>query len=391
MFNFLRKSTDDMPRQSSRLDRCAAYVRPRRKRFLVLVRDHRPYHGALASVHAIMETRTPQGAVAWAVSLNTIPYLSVPLYLSFGRSKFNGYIKKRQAQFDETDPLVRSLIERVHAQRFAVPYPISMPLQEGLAKLPATIGNEVELLRNGEAIFSSIFAGIAEARDYLLVQFYIVRDDGLGRELQRQLLSAAKRGVRVYFLYDEIGCYQLPRSYLDALRQAGVAVHAFNSTQGRANRFQINFRNHRKIVIADGRQAWVGGANVGDEYMGKHPSLTPWIDAMVKVTGPAVQLVQVPFVEDWYWASGQVPELDWTLRAASSGASSAVLSLASGPADRFETCALFFLNAINTATERVWIASPYFVPDQQMLSALQLAAMRGWMSVSWYPKVATTR
>jgi cardiolipin synthase A/B len=377
MFNFLRKSTDDMPRQSSRLDRCAAYVRPRRKRFLVLFVIIAHITGALASVHAIMETRTPQGAVAWAVSLNTIPYLSVPLYLSFGRSKFNGYIKKRQAQFEETDPLVRGLIKQVHAQRFAVPQPISMPLQESLAKLPATIGNEVELLRNGEDIFSSIFAGIAEARDYLLVQFYIVRDDGLGRELQRQLLSAAKRGVRVHFLYDEIGCYQLPRSYLDALRQAGVAVHAFNSTQGRANRFQINFRNHRKIVIADGRQAWVGGANVGDEYMGKHPSLTPWIDAMVKVTGPAVQLVQVPFVEDWYWASGQVPELDWTLRAASSGASSAVLSLASGPADRFETCALFFLNAINTATERVWIASPYFVPDQQMLSALQLAAMRG--------------
>ncbi len=334
--------------------------------------------GALTSVQAIMETRTAQGAIAWAVSLNTIPYAAVPAYLAFGRTKFNGYVKKRQEQVDETDPVVRRFIELARKEGLLVANPEGVPpLLERLTKLPATVGNEVELLRNGEAIFPSIFEGMAQARDYLLVQFYIVRDDELGRELQRHLLEAAARGVRVNFLYDEVGSYQLSRAYLDILRRAGVQVRAFNSTQGRSNRFQINFRNHRKIVVADGRHAWVGGANVGDEYMGRHPRLTPWIDAMVKVTGPAVQLVQVPFLEDWYWASGQILAMDWTPRAAPSGASQPVIVVPSGPADRFETCALYFLNAINTARSRFWIASPYFVPDEQIVSALQMAALRG--------------
>lgn len=361
-----------------RLARGTAYVRRRRRRFFALFVIVVYIAGALTSVQAVMETRTAQGAIAWAISLNTIPYAALPVYWVFGRTKFNGYVKKRQEKLEETNPLIRAFIKQVQSQQFAAPTSgKKAQLVERLAKLPATVGNDVELLRNGEAIFPSIFDGIKQARNYLLVQFYIVRDDKLGRELQSHLLAAAGRGVRVSFLYDEIGCYRLPRAYLDRLRQAGIRVHPFNSTQGRANRFQINFRNHRKIVVADGRHAWVGGANVGDEYMGRHPRLTPWVDTMVKITGPAVQLVQVPFLEDWYWACGEVLDLDWTPQAAPSGASLAVLSLPTGPADRFETCALYFLNAINTATRRFWIAIPYFVPDEQIVSALQLAALRG--------------
>ncbi len=351
---------------------------PRKKRFVALLVVAAQVVGALTSVQAVMETRTAQGAIAWAVSLNAMPYVAVPAYWAFGRTKFNGYVKKRQEQMDETDPLVLRLIEKVHAKEFlAPPEERNLALLERLAKLPATRDNDVRLLRNGEEIFPSILAGIDAARDYLLVQFYIVRDDQLGRALQQRLVAAAERGVRVHFLYDEIGSYQLPRAYLDRLRRAGVQVHAFNSTQGSANRLQINFRNHRKIVVADGRQAWVGGANVGDEYLSRHPRLTPWVDAMVRVEGPAVQLIQVPFLEDWFWASGAVPELNWRPQAAPSGAAHRVLILPSGPADRFETSALYFLTSIHAAERRLWIASPYFVPDEQIVSALQLAALRG--------------
>lgn len=360
------------------LRRWVDYIRPRKKRFAALLVILVQVLGALTSVQAVMETRTAQGAIAWAVSLNTIPYVALPAYWVFGRTKFNGYVKKCQEKIEETDPLVRHFLKKAYGQQFlAADTSRNLPLLERLAKLPATLGNDVELLRNGDEIFPSIFAGIDPARDYLLVHFYIVRDDDLGHELQRRLLSAVGRGVRVNFLYDEIGSYNLSRIYLDTLRQAGVRVSAFNSTQGSANRFQLNFRNHCKIIIVDGHQAWVGGANVGDEYMGRHPNLTPWVDAMVKITGPAVHLIQVPFLEDWYWASGELLDLNWTPQTVLSGTSRTVLVLASGPVDRFETCALYFLNAINTATRRIWIASPYFVPDEQIVSALQMAAMRG--------------
>jgi cardiolipin synthase len=375
MISFFKNNGAEMFKQ---LSGCRAYIRSRKKRFMALFMIIAHVAGAITSVHAVMETRTSQGAIAWVVSLNTVPYIALPAYLVFGRTKFNGYVKKRQDKIEETNPLLREVIGEIRSKGFIKPdLAVKTQLVERLAKLPATVGNDVELLRNGEAIFQSIFSGIEQARHYLLVQFYIVRDDGLGRELQRRLLDAAGRGVRVNFLYDEIGCYRLPRAYLDTLRQAGIMVYAFNSTQGRANRFQINFRNHRKIVVADGIYAWVGGANVGDEYMGKHPKLTPWVDTMVKITGPVVQLVQVSFLEDWYWASGELLKLDWTPKAAPSGDSKTMLILPTGPADRFETCALYFLNAISSAKTRFWIASPYFVPDEQIVSALQLAAMRG--------------
>lgn len=364
--------------KGDRFSECRAYLRSRKKRFIALFIIAAHVAGLLTSVHAVLETRTSQGAIAWTVSLSTVPYVALPAYLVFGRTKFNGYVKKRQDTIEDTNPLVREVIENIQSEGFIdAELSITSRLVQRLAKLPATTGNDAELLLNGVEIFRSIFAGIENSRNYLLVQFYIVRDDEVGRELQRLLLDAADRGVRIYFLYDEIGCYRLPRAYLDRLRKAGIRVYAFNTTQGRANRFQINFRNHRKIVVADGISAWVGGANVGDEYVGRHPRLTPWVDTMVKITGPVVQLVQVSFLEDWYWASGELLKLDWRPKATQSGASKTMLVLPTGPADRFETCALYFLNAINSAKNRIWIASPYFVPDEQIISALQLAAMRG--------------
>lgn len=369
---------------ADRLQRCPgispvrAYLLRRRKRMIAMLMVFFHTMGALTSVHAIMETRTAQGAIAWAISLNTFPYAALPAYLIFGRTRFNGYVKKRRDSIDETQPNVRRLIEQVaQKQPAAADLGKTGRLVERLAKLPATRGNEVILLPNGKRIFASIFEGIETAREYILVQFYILRDDNLGRELQQRLVAAAGRGVRVKVLYDEIGSYRLSRAYLNRFRQAGVEVHAFNSTQGEANRFQLNFRNHRKIVVVDGRFAWVGSVNVGDEYVDRHPRLTPWADAMVRIRGPAAQLIQVPFMEDWYWACGERLVFKEPPESIAPDSPRIVLSLPSGPADRYETCALYFLDAIHSARTRFWIASPYFVPDEQIVSALKLAALRG--------------
>ncbi|MEO8351404.1 MAG: cardiolipin synthase [Chthoniobacteraceae bacterium] len=334
--------------------------------------------GVITSIRAVMEVRTAQGSIAWIVVLNAFPYLSVPAFWVFGRSKFHGYVKTRRAGLARTDPTARQFFESLRDRGLmANPERIQALVSEKLSTLPLTTGNDLELLIDGKATFRSIFEGIEQAKEQVLVEFYIIRDDEIGRELQKRLLAKARAGLRVYLVYDEMGCSDLPATYLQTLRQAGVNALPFNTTQGTANRWQLNFRNHRKIVVVDGEAAWVGGHNVGDEYLGRDAKIGPWRDTHVKVTGPVVHSVQMAFLEDWHWASGELLTLNWDPYPAASGARRDALCLPSGPSDRFETCTLFFQHIINSAAKRLWIASPYFVPDEQFVSALQLAALRG--------------
>ncbi|OBX36430.1 major cardiolipin synthase ClsA [Halomonas elongata] len=228
--------------------------------------------GILSAVQALMSSRTSQGAIAWIISLVTVPYLAVPAYWVFGRPRFYGYVSAR----GERDSVLRRVLARY--RNLVEPYlagakEADVLAVEKLAMMPLTSGNRAELLVDGEATFESLFAGIDRAEQYVLVQFFIVRDDALGHELKQRLKNAVARDVRVYFLYDEIGCHKLPERYLRDLRGAGVAVSAFHSSRGVRHRFQLNFRNHRKILVVDGREGWVGGFNVGVEYLGQNPSM----------------------------------------------------------------------------------------------------------------------
>jgi cardiolipin synthase len=179
-------------------------------------------------------------------------------------------------------------------------------------------------------------------------------------------------------LYDGIGSLFLGKRYVAELRGAGVKVQAFLDYEGRANRYQLNFRNHRKLVVVDGKVAFIGGHNVGDEYVNEHPEHTPWRDLALRMRGPIVKFVQVPFVEDWHWATCELLEdLEWSVTAEARTAGVDAVCIPSGPGDAVETCSMMFLTAINDARERLWIASPYFVPDEQIVTALQMAALRG--------------
>lgn len=331
--------------------------------------------GMLSAIGAIMTARTPQGSAAWAVSLIAFPYITLPLYWVFGRGRFVGYAVRRHKR----DLEVRFLR---HQEAISLVEPIpgvapeTLALFESLAKMRFRIGNEIRLLRNGHATFDAIFKGIDEAQDFLLIQFYIVREaDGAGTAFKERVMAAARRGVRVYFLYDEIGS-RLSNAYLKEMRAAGVHIRPFRNLKGPKSRLQLNFRNHRKSVIVDGKRAFVGGLNIGDDYLGLYPKRGFWRDTHVAIQGPAVAQAQVAFMEDWHWSSGELPDVRWHFAAAKTPGK-AVLVLPSAPADSLETFSLFSLAAIHAARHRVWISTPYFVPDTQILSALQLAALRG--------------
>lgn len=333
--------------------------------------------GILAAVHAVMNARTSQGAIAWAIALVTLPFITLVLYAVFGRNKFHGDVNLRSRREADTHYIVDTL-QREAREKSLIRAPRSeagKALVE-LADMPIIGFNHSRLLIDGQETFKNLFEDIAAARHYILVQFYIVKNDVLGGKLKTALIQKVREGVQVFFLYDEIGSYKLPASYLRDLQQAGVSVSAFHSTRGKTNHFQLNFRNHRKVVVIDGCCAYVGGHNVGDEYVSRHSRFGRWRDTHVRIQGPVVQSIQFCFLEDWHWATQQIPDLEWELKPEPAGNEDALL-IASGPADPLETCGLMFTQIIHMAEERIWIASPYFVPDLQVLGALKLAALRG--------------
>lgn len=335
--------------------------------------------GILAAVHAVMKVRTAQGALAWAIALVFMPLLTLFPYLVFGRNGFDSYVRSRRAADEAMQTALvardwRPWLEKAKTAELAGAAERVKALTR-LARMPLLAHNHVRLLVNGEATFAAIFAAIAAARKVVLVQFFIVHDDDLGRRLQQLLLERAAAGVAVYLLYDSVGSHSLPRSYSATLRAGGVKVHAFASRGGLRNRYQLNFRNHRKIVLVDGRLGYLGGHNVGDEYLGLKPPLAPWRDTHIEVSGPVLSSLQESFAEDWFWATREVPPLLLAEDFAEDGMLCQLVT--SGPADDQETCSLFFITLINAACQRVWITSPYFVPDEAVFAALRLAVLRG--------------
>lgn len=324
-------------------------------------------------VSEIIHSRTSQGSIAWILSLLILPFPMTLLYAIFGLKLFDDYAAI-QTHSGRVLRKLRSAKTRILDQPSAEEWPVLV----NVSQIPFLKGNDVELLIDGEATFKSILEGISSAQQALLIQFYIIRDDELGREFAERLIERANAGVKIYLLYDDVGCFWLPRAYKQRLRDAGINMHGFNHR----HRFlrllgptRIQYRNHRKVVVADGKEAWIGGLNVGDEYMGRSKKFGPWRDTHVRIKGPAALAADLSFREDWQWATGE--ELTGLPASTEIAGDQSVLVMPTGPADKLESCAIAFDDVIGQSKERLWIVSPYFVPDVSMETALYAAAMRG--------------
>lgn len=332
--------------------------------------------GILHMLHALMHVRTSQGTIAWVISLIAVPMLAIPLYWLLGRTRFSGYVGGRRQKDERLAKLAESMHERLRQLEVEIPEDDAFErAARMLGGLPFTRGNHLELLIDGEETFERIFRAIGSAKSYLCVNFFIVKNDKLGTRFQQALIERARAGVKVYFLFDEIGSHKLPRRFLKDLKEAGVECHSFGINRHWWSRFQLNFRNHRKIVVSDGEVALIGGLNVGDEYMGRDQRFGEWRDTHLEMRGPVVQAVQLVFLEDWFWAANRVPGLHWDTRPEPADQIAAVIP--TGPADPADSWQLIVAEAANSSRRRLWIASPYFVPDEGVLTALQTAAIRG--------------
>lgn len=317
---------------------------------------------------AIMISRTAQGAIAWLISLITFPYLSIPIFWILSCPKFCGYIIKKNI-------LNNKKFKKYTI--FNINYNCNVKLVEKLAMLPLTKANYAKLLINGYITFKSMFDGIKRAKKYILIQFFIIKNDKIGQKLKNFLIYSAKKGVKIFFIYDNIGSYKLSNNFIKELRKAGIKIFSFGFCKGWKNFLKINFCNHRKLIIVDGKEGWTGGLNIGIEYLGIKKKIGYWRDTHLHIIGPSVLCLQEIFLEDWYWTTGkQIKFLNWK-PLISKFKNQHIIIVPSGPVYNINNASLLIQNSINIAKKKFWITSPYFIPDQSVIDSLKLAALRG--------------
>lgn len=336
----------------------------------------------LVGVLIFFENRHPSKTITWLIVLAVNPIVGFVLYLLMGQS----FRKKRmfaekaiqdEQSFKETAERLQTkdgLIEALDSHQEN-----TVNLAKNLAKSPISFSTYTQVLTNGEETFKHILAAMRAAKHHIHLQYYIVRDDELGREIQQILIEKAENGVEVRFLYDAVGCLKLSDSYIQELRDAGAHMQPFSPVAFPFLSNRINFRNHRKSVIVDGEIGFLGGLNIGDEYLGKDPFYGFWRDTHLKLEGEAVRTLQLYFLRDWFYMTDEKLLDDKYLcaQASQSNQLGAVQIIGGGPDDQWEIIKKLFFSMINSAKKTIWISSPYFIPDEDVLSALKVAALSG--------------
>jgi cardiolipin synthase len=331
----------------------------------------------------IIRRKEPSSTIAWILTLLFVPALGAILFLLFGRDRVRWPARRKR----QADALVHATVVAETGDRgldlSKAPAELSelekqiFLLGAQLSQGSATSGNRVDVLAEGHVVYDALGAAIDQAREHVHAEYYLIRNDQTGAWFRDKLVQAAKRGVEVRLLCDGYGCLAIGRAWRRPLRRAGVKLGLFMPMRSLLLQ-PVNLRNHRKIVVVDGRLGLTGGVNIGDEYRGEMRGIGRWRDTHLLIEGPAAAALQRVFLQDWFFATGEgVDPKRYFPDANHAGGKATVAVVPSGPDTRTEAIHRVFFAAISGARERVWITTPYFVPDPAMVVALQVAALRG--------------
>ena len=339
-----------------------------------------------AIIVIFLENKDPGSSWAWLMVLTFIPILGFILYLLLGQNL------NRQRLFLWEDQKKIGISEIITNQTFhfrtgVLPFDNEVINQnKGLAYMLLanndailTNDNSVEIFTDGKEKFDSLFKDIRGAEDFIHLQYYIFKNDNLGTKLIELLTHKAKQGVKVRILYDDLGSKSLHKKALKGLKIAGGEVEAFFPSKLPLINFRINFRNHRKLVIIDGRIGYIGGFNVGDEYLGLKKRFGYWRDTHLRIMGSAVYAIQTRFILDWNQASHRydISYSPHLFPPIESNGQIGMQIVSSGPDSELEQIKYGFIKMISSAKESIWIQTPYFVPDASVLDAIKIASLTG--------------
>ena len=338
----------------------------------------------LAFTVIFLERKNASSTWAWLMVLFFMPVLGFLLYLIFGRNLTNQKIFT-------WDTKSRLGVEQAVNAQLAIIEEDRLPFKQEVLKQYKDLyymhlkhndaiysqNNLVDLYTDGKDKFSALIEDLENAKDHIHLLYYIIRHDQLGTKIANVLIKKAKEGVEVRLLYDDMGSRSLSRSFIKRLEAANIQVGAFFPPKIPKINFKINFRNHRKLAIIDGKIGYIGGFNIGDEYLGKSEKFGYWRDTHLRIQGDAVKMMQIRFILDWNQASRNHIEYDDRYFIGGEKGDVGVQIVSSGPDQQWEQIKYGYIKMIMSAKESVYIQTPYFIPDESLMDALRIAALSG--------------
>lgn len=334
------------------------------------------------------ERKNPSSTIAWLMALLLLPVIGFLLYLFFGQSFYRDRMFKVKK---EDDQVITNIINEQKKEVFTRKDSFSDTISDSYKRLmlmllqnnmaPITVHNRIRVFVDGNEKFAALLEAIRNATDHIHLEYYILKDDRIGNEVFAALTERAKAGVEVRFLGDGLGCAGPRRRFYEEYLKSGGKIAFFFPSLFNITHPRINYRNHRKIAIIDGKTGFIGGYNIGDDYLSRIPAWAPWRDAAVQVTGDAVLAMQIRFFLDWNYAS-KTDKLSYNPKffpnsSSSTGEEIPIQIVSGGPDTYWNPIKESYLKLINNATSSVYLQTPYFIPDESILDALRIAALSG--------------
>ncbi|WP_029903770.1 cardiolipin synthase [Prevotella sp. 10(H)] len=328
-----------------------------------------------AMIVVISENRNPLKTISWVLILLLLPLVGLIIYYFFGEDSR----KQRLISHKMYKKLNRRSIGRKELLETLNPpaeHKSLVNLLNRLKSAPLYGGSSVTFYSNGNEKFEALFAELEKAQKHIHIQYYIFLDDEIGCQTRDILVRKAAEGVEVRLIYDDVGSWKAKRRFFKDMQAQGIEVQPFLKVAFKFLTSRVNYRNHRKIVVIDGKVGFVGGMNVADRYV-NGVKFGVWRDSHIKIEGKGVAALQTSFLIDWYSSRKEFLASDMYYPILENKGNNLIQMVTSGPVGPFKDIHLGILQAISNAKECIYIQTPYFVPTDALLLNLQMASMRG--------------
>jgi cardiolipin synthase len=338
----------------------------------------------LTIILLILENRNPVKTMAWILAIILLPVMGVILFYFFGQNyrKKRIYTRKEISDFRQIEKLAAYQASNLAGQLDQTSQIIKdksgiIRLLLNSNKAPITQKNRVKVLNDGQETFPEIYSALESAQNHIHLEYYIFEEGVVGNRIRDILIEKAKAGVEVRMIFDDVGSWDLDDDYFEGLTKAGCEVEAFGPVRFPRLATRINYRNHRKIIVVDGKTGFVGGLNIADKYLYGSPEIGMWRDTHLRIDGAAVASLQTVFLTDWHFVSNKLLDNCKYFPTTECEEDCLVQIVTSGPDSDWASIMQAYLYTIASAREYVYISSPYFMPNDSILNNLKTISLSG--------------